>query len=43
MDEIASYDDLMTSLAAEDEIDNDSEQQELTAVLAALDEEIANA
>jgi hypothetical protein len=38
-----SYDDLMTSLDAEDEIDNDPEQQELTAALDALDKEIANA
>lgn len=43
MDVIPSYDDLMFSLDAEDEIDNDPEQQELTEALIALDKEIANA
>jgi hypothetical protein len=43
VNEIPSYDDLMLSLDAEDEIDKDPEQQELTAALTALDKEIANA
>jgi hypothetical protein len=43
MNEIASYDDIMASLDADDEIDNDPEQQELTAALNALDREIADA
>jgi hypothetical protein len=43
MDKITSYEDLIASLDAEDVIDNDPEQQELTATLDALDKEIANA
>jgi hypothetical protein len=43
VNEIPSYDDLMLSLDAEDEIDKDPEQQELSAALTALDKEIANA
>lgn len=41
MDEMPSYDDLMLSLDAEDEIDKDPEQQELAAALNDLDREIA--